>query len=201
MGISNSYIAVQGLDPARALEALQMEVVEVCEPDEMELSGIWMGELPGGWLLLLCDEYDGAFEGKLAQLATLGPAVACGLNEYVMYSEARGYEGGKQVWRIVHDPNEKKSRNALDIDGSPPPQFEAIARNARTEQDEEGGEEAGVDFIFDLPPTLVQSICGYALGEDEPEGFRYSRLRKIGSVDSSPRVKGNGFFARLFGRG
>ena len=28
MGISNSYIAVQGLDPARALEALEMEVVE-----------------------------------------------------------------------------------------------------------------------------------------------------------------------------
>jgi hypothetical protein len=200
MGFSHSFIAVQGLEPARALEALEMEVAEIWEPDEAEFSGILMGELPDGWLLLLCDGHDGAFKGKLSQLAAFGPAVACGIEEHVMYSEARGYEAGSEVWRVIRDC--EKGRYALEVSGNPPPQLDSIFEGARAEQGAEGGEEGHVDMIFEVPPKLVESICGYMLGEEEPEGFRYAELRKIGSADTADTMpKGRGLLARLFGRG
>lgn len=203
MGFSHSYIAVQGLEPAQALEVLGMEVARVTEPDDTELSGLLMGELQDGWLLLLSDDYDNALEGKLAQLAGSGPAVACAVNEHVMVSEARGYEAGTEVWRVVRDCEE--GTYALEVTGNPPSQLDSIFRKARAEQEKEGGEDSGVDFIFDVPPKLVESICGFRLGEEEPEGFRYSTLRKIGGAANEGKAKtepkSGGFFARLFGRG
>ena len=90
MGFSHSWIAVRGLTPAQATEALGMEVEEVRAPEEMTADGLYVGLMPNGWLIALTDRRANAFEGPLVDLAKFGPAVACQVNERVMYSEARG---------------------------------------------------------------------------------------------------------------
>ena len=123
MGIKHSWIAIQGLKPEQALAALEMEVAEVIPPNYLP-DGIGMAELPDDWLLFVADRKFSALEGKLVALASFGPAVACDISEVVMCSEAHGFENGKEVWRVAYDC--EKGRYALDIQGNPPPQLQAI---------------------------------------------------------------------------
>ncbi|HWI86969.1 MAG TPA: hypothetical protein VNT42_11690 [Sphingomonas sp.] len=115
-----------------------------------------------------------------------------------MFSQARGYEAGAEVWRVVHDPEKGQSLYALDVSGTPPPQLDGIIRDKRAEQEAEGGEDADADYIFDVPTELARSICGFMLGEVDPDEIRFSELKGIGEPDAPP--KSGGFFARLFGR-
>jgi len=198
MGFSHSWVAVQGLSPERALEALGMEVSEVLAPRDIP---DWrritvMGQMKDDWLLVLSADAEDAFEGKLSRLTLLGPAIACSVYESVMFSEARFYVGGEQSWRVAHDPEKEESVGALEVTGSLPAELEAVIRKARAEQDAEGGEDADVDIMFDIPGDLSKLICGYKPGDDEREGFRYSVLRKIGGEPA----KKPGFLGRLFGR-
>jgi len=197
MGFSHSWVAVQGLSPDRTLEALGMEVSEVLAPQDIP---DWrritvMGQMKDGWLLVLSADAEDAFEGKLSRLTALGPAIACSVYESVMFSEARFYVGGEQSWRVAHDPEKGESVGALEVTGSLPAELDAIIRDARAGQEAEGGEEADVDLMFEIPGDLSKLVCGYKPGDDEPEGFRYSMLRKIGGEPAGKR----GFFARLFG--
>jgi len=194
MGFSHSWIAVQGLDPAQALAALGMEVSEILEPGYFP-DGISFGQMPDGWLVVLTDRRANAFEGDLVGLAAFGPAVACEVNEHVMYSEARGYEAGREAWRVAYDC---EKGGALDVSGNPPSQLDTIAREARAKQEAAGGDDADVDLLFDIPAKLARSICGFMLGEEEPDGFHFSELRPIGGGKAPS--EGRGFFARLFGR-
>ena len=200
MGLRNSWIAVRGLQREQALETLGMEVAQPlesgCLPDDIALA-----TLPGGWLIGLADGSADAFDGDLVKLVALGSAVGCAVNETVMYSEARAYEGGVEIWRVVHDPDADESLYSLQITGNPPPQLDAIVGSVRAEQDAEGGEEADVDLMFDIPTKLAQSLCGFSLEDDlDPFGFVEVQIpgkaRRTGRTDSRP-----GFFARLFGRG
>ena len=194
MGIKHSWIAIRGLKPEDALAALGMEVSELLEPHYLA-DGIGMAQLPADWLLFVSDRKANAFEGKLVGLAAFGPAVGCDISEIVMASEARGYEAGVEVWRVAYDC--AKGFYELEVRGSPPPQLDTIHRTLRAQQEAEGGEEAGVDLMFDTPAKLAQSICGFMLGESESKDFRYSELQPIGGWP----VRKPGFFARLFGRG
>jgi hypothetical protein len=193
MGFSHSWIAVRGVTRERALEALGMEISDI-QTDYLD--GVALIDWQDNWLLAISDDSADAFDGDLAQLAALGDAVACSVQEDVMYSEARGYEAGKEIWRVVHDPNEDESLYSLQINGKMPQPFDAIARETRAEQDKEGGEDADVDFIFEVPAKLAASICGFKLDESDPDESQYRTLNRIGA-------RGNGkagFFARLFGR-
>lgn len=201
MGFSHSWIAVQGLSRERALEALGMEVSDT-QTDYLD--GTALIDWKDGWLLVIDDNSREAFEGYLSDLAPLGRAVACRIHEGVMYSEARGYEAGKEIWGIVHDPDTDGSLYSLQVSGQLPPQFDAIVREARVEQDGEGGEDADVDVIFDVPANLAASICGFMLGESDPEETQYRSLQMIGGAPTqsqhSRQERRPGFFARLFGR-
>ena len=102
MGIKHSWIAVQGLEPEQALEALGMEIEEVIEPRYLP-DGIGMAQLPNGWLLFVSDRKASALEGKLNGLAKFGPAIACDISETVMCCEAHGYEAGQEIWSVAYD--------------------------------------------------------------------------------------------------
>jgi hypothetical protein len=194
MGLNCSWIAVHGLKVEQALASLEMEVSEVLSPDETP-DGLGMAQLPGDWLLFLWGRKAGAVEGKLSGFTALGRVIECEMSETVMFSEARGYENGAQIWRVTHDPDRDESLYSLQTEGVPPVQLEAIARDAKTHQDSEGGEAAGMDLIFDVPLELAHSICGFHPLDGEPADLRFSVLRRIGGGPS----KKLGFFARLFG--
>ena len=146
------------------------------------MDGVALIDLPD-WQLVISDDDEDAFEGRLSKLTLLGPAVACRINEHVMYSEARGYQAGENIWSVVHDPNGDESLYSLKISGNPPEQLDAIVRDVKAAQDSQGGEEADVDFIFDVAPKLAESICGFMLGEGELDAIRYTSLKPIGSPE------------------
>ncbi|WP_337189217.1 hypothetical protein [Phenylobacterium sp.] len=192
MGFSHSWIAVSGLAPDDAVATLGAEVVG--EVDARELpEALGMGVLPGGWLLVLSNDFDDAFKGRLARLAALGPAVACAVEEHVMYAEARGYDAGGETWRAVRDPDD----DHLEVTGAPPAALTAIRDEAIRRQDAD--EATGIDFLFSAPADMAAAICGYQLGVQEPEGFRYTELRYLREAASGGDDGKPGFFARLFG--
>jgi len=193
MGFNCSWMAVQGLKAEEALASLEMAISEVLSPDEIP-DGLGMAQLPDDWLLFLWGRKAGAVEGKLSECTALGRAIKCEMSETVMFSEARGYEDGAQVWRVSHDPDRDQSLYSLQTEGAPPAQLEAIVREAKAEQDKEGAEDASVDLIFDVPLRLAHSVCGFNLSEGDPQDICFSVLRRIGAVPA----RKPGFFARLF---
>jgi len=198
MGFAISWMAVQGCDPVQAAEALGL-ALDDGDPWDFP-DGDCIGELPGGWVIVWIEDFDALRKGRYAPLLQFGPAVACAVEEHVMVQEARGYRDGAEVWRVTHDPNEGESLYHLDVAGEPPTNLEAIRSAAFKEQEAEGGEDAGVDLISDVPLDLAKSICGFKHDFDPPEGATFRGLRKA-RRRPVPGAAKPGFFARLLGRG
>jgi hypothetical protein len=195
VGVCLSWFAVKGLSRDAALEELGLELTRQTPRDELpERMGV--AELSDEWLLFLTDDLEQAFEERFVSLSRHGPAIACALEEHVMYSEARGYEGGVETWRAVHDSS--KGIYRIDVSGDPPEGFEQIHIEATRQQDAEGGEDAGCDYMFDVPADVARSICGYKFGDADPDPL-FSEMRRVsgGSASTPDRPS---FFQRLFGR-
>ena len=188
MSFHHSWIAVKGLDRAASLAALELEVRP--EQDRRSASEVALAELPDGWLLLLLGD-DAAFKARFVALSKGLTGVACWEDDRVMHSETRGYVDGHQIWRVAHDP--ERGMYDLQIDGAPPEALDAIRTEHTARQDAEGGEQAEVDFIFEVPPMLAKAICGVRLGNERP-GPVFTELRP------SQSARRPGLLQRLFGR-
>ncbi len=197
MGFSHSFIAAKGVPRAQFLEQLGFEETDETGDIEIALSGFGLSQQPDGWLVLACDDFEFPNKAPLAALSEAGEIVCCAIEEHVMASEAAGFVGGERVWRIVHNPEE--DIDELQVDGAPPEDFPRLRDEARAEQERAGGDDAGVDYIFDVPPLLAASRCGFELGRSDGDFVRLHRRRPPKKVlkisDASP-----GFLARLFGR-
>ena len=199
MGISNSWFAVRGGQREDALARLGLQ-------GDVEIGRDWpprgrfaVGDLPGGWLIFIAPGLDDAFEGRFVALSVGGEAVACAIEEHVMYQEARGYRDGAETWRVVHDCDKNESVMHLDVTGAPPSPFDAIRETAFAEQHAAGGERADVDFISDVPLDLAKSICGFKHDGEWPKTLSFTLLQRARPARSGEAGK-PGFFARLFGR-
>lgn len=152
-----------------------------------------VAKLPKGWVIVLARR-DAAIKPPFTALSKLGPAVACFQEEHVMYSEARGYAEGVEVWRIVRDP-EAEPEEGISITGHPPPEFEKIHKTMRAKQNREDDGDAEVDFLYEIAPRLAKEVCGFRIDNKWPAGCRFIEL------DKGAGGKKAGFFQRLFGRG
>lgn len=194
MGFSASWCAVQGAQREDVLATLGLEPTG--KRDDFPDFRISLAELPGNWLLVWYErDLKTAFRNA-ADLSRHGTAVACAIEEHVMFQEARGYADGAEVWRVTHDPNEGESIYHLETTGAPPAQLAKIHADLKAEQDAEGGEDAGVDLICDVPLTLAKSICGFKHDDDPPDGVAFEELRRAKGSAGSAKP---GFLARLFG--
>ena len=200
MGVSNSWFALRGCTRDDALGRLGFETGSEIGDDWPPGGRFVVGELPDGWVLFIAPGLDDAFEARFAELSAGGEAVACAIEEHVMYQEARGYRDGAEVWRVVHDPDKGESLFHLEVTGAPPAPFEDLRKTAVAKQQAEGGEDAGVDLISDVPLDLAKSICGFKHDDEWPKGLSFSLLERA-RPERRPADAGKpGFFARLFGR-
>ncbi|MFL5298287.1 MAG: hypothetical protein ACJ798_18060 [Phenylobacterium sp.] len=197
MGISNSWFATRALGLKDALAELGFEADRDIGKDWPPRGHYAVGELPGGWVIFVAPGLNDAFKDRFVALSAGGEAVACSVEEHVMYQEARGYRDGAEVWRVVHDPHKGESLFHLDVTGTPPAQFAAIRDKIVEEQAAEGGEDANVDLVSDVPLDLAESICGFKHDGEWPEGLSFTTLYR---ARPSRGPSGGGFFARLFGR-
>lgn len=186
MGFSNSWIAVEGERKQSVLEAL--ELTETGQ--EAEFAARFAGaQLANGWYVILSSHFEFAPE-RLAAASADGVAIGGQVEEHVMFSALRGFENGVEAWWVTHDP--EKGIYDLGFGGTPPKQLAEIRDRLVSTQQAEGGEDADVDFIFEVPVKLGVALCGYRVdggeGVEDPEFF----------VLTPPRRPG--LFERLFGR-
>lgn len=194
MGFSASWVAVQGAPRDAVLVAVGLQPTG--RQEQYPESRFCLAELPGDWRLIWYDDDLEAAFAASADLSRLGPAVACAIEEHVMVSQARGYADGVEVWRVRHDAERDEGLYHLDATGDLPAAFARIHADLKAEQDADGGKDAEVDYIFDVPPQLARSICGFKHGEDPPEGVVFEVLKRGAP---RPGAAKPGFFARLFG--
>ena len=155
MGFSLAWFAVQGLSPDEFLERAGFEDTgEVDEYFEEEHSG---GELPGGWYVVVTNDFGLLDAGKLAQWSAGARLVAVALDEGSMNALAMEWRDGKQAWSVSHDGSE--GGDTLEVEGRLPDVFEELKQEAMAVQAEaEGGM---VDHVFDIPLDLAAEITGF----------------------------------------
>jgi hypothetical protein len=76
-----------------------------------------------------------------------------------MASAALLYKNGRRVWTVTHES--ERGRYDLSVDGHPPDLFRDLRDSLLKQQDSAGGENADVDFVFDVPVQLAAELCGY----------------------------------------
>lgn len=178
MGFAVSWLAVSGKEPSRVLEELGLSRTEATE--EFPESDFTCAALPGSWFLVCAHDFESslAAESVLGTLSAGCKLIACRVEEHVMVSSAAAYVDGALAWRVEHDAQEDSYH--LSTTGLPPAQLDEIHANLKRQQDEEGGSDAEVDYIFDVPVALAESITGYRHDKDfvESSAERFVVLRQ-----------------------
>lgn len=159
MGLSLSWLAVKTDDLDRLFEIA--DIAPTAEADEWLESDFSGSGLQGGWYFLQAKGCDHpVISGdSLSKISTLGETIACSVEEHVMVSVAEGWNNGARSWTIAH--NAQEGMLDLSADGRLPAHYEAIKDDFVAQQNAEGGEDADVDFIFDIPLQVARKICGY----------------------------------------
>ena len=157
MGFSISWIGFKAEDKDEALRLLGLvDTGELDEANESPLSG---AVLPTGWFIVFSNDFDFATPKRLAELSLGRQVIACQVEEHVMVSAAYCYDDGEAVWWASHVSD--SGRYDLTAEGALPDGFAALKDRLFKEQEAEGGAEADVDFVFDVPVEQALAICGY----------------------------------------
>lgn len=189
MGFSISWLAVRG-KPAAEIPAL-LSLTPTGRHEEIPESPYSAAALPGGWSLLVFDRCEHAFLGKdsLRRLSAGCEVVAASAEEHVMASLAEGWKDGQRLWRLAHE-SEQGLRH-LEESGALPKLFGDIREKAFRQQESDGA-DGGVDYIFDVPLLVAQSLTGFK--HDEGTDLRFEILEPIAKPSSG------GLWGRLFGK-
>lgn len=170
MGMSISWLAVQATEEV-VLRALGLAATT--ERDELPAeSPIGGTRLVDGWYVVVFDRYEHPLvrDDVLSRVAELGELVAAGAEEHVMCSFACGWRDGQRTWRAMHDP--QTGIDHLEVEGAMPADFDALRRDLLDQQHSAGGNDADVDYVFQIPLETVKRISGFSYQETEPEdGF------------------------------
>jgi hypothetical protein len=159
MGFSISWTAFRGKTKNQILG--ETKFADTGEPDEYSESPVSGAELAGGWYVLFFNDvaHPLALPTSLGKLSQACEVISCQIEEHSMVSTASNFKNGQFVWFVAH--NSSEGTYNIHTQGSLPPSFEAIQTRLKREQDEAGGEKAGVDCIFDVPIELAAAACGY----------------------------------------
>lgn len=174
MGFSLAWIAVRGTSKDDILARLSL--ADTGEPDEANESPVSGAALPGGGYLVVFQDmaHPATQAASMARLSEGCEALGCQVEEHVMASAAVQYKDGAKLWDVVHLSQEGVYH--LAVDGKPPALLDTIHAEMKATQDEEGGADAGVDCLFEVPLMLATALCGYrhdemALLSGETLGF------------------------------
>jgi hypothetical protein len=167
MGWSCSWVAVRGKLGERLLAELGLRATgqRVEFPE-----GEWFGvSLPSGWYLVLRADHCQPNEFRDRALEALSgdcEMVAGSADEHVMVSSMAFWKDGGRKWWVMHDAHEGIYH--LACDGDPPASYAGFVDTYRKQQDEEGGNAADVDLLFEVPLALGVELTGFRYDGDVP---------------------------------
>jgi hypothetical protein len=169
--MSISWLAVRAAAKDAVLQALGLE--ETSKRDEVPAeSPVTGAALANGWYVVVFDRYghEQVDDGTLRRFSEDGEVVAGAAEEHVMCCFSCGWRSGRRVWWAMHDA--QVGIDNLEIEGEMPAGFDEIRRERLDQQSAEGGGEAGVDHVFDIPLETGKRVAGFSYDETEPEdGF------------------------------
>jgi hypothetical protein len=163
MGFRVQLIAVTGKEPA--LIQRDFGVVATGQREEIAESPVVGAVLPNGGYLLYINDADKIVpeDRVFARLSKGASLVACYANETVMNSYACGWTNGVAQWSVFHDAQQDIKH--LETSGTLPPEFRAIRDRLLAQQ---GGDDGGTDFVFDIPVELFAAVGGIRYDRDIP---------------------------------
>ena len=166
MGVSLSWMAVKGASRDSVLNALGLRGTQSFEElPESHLTGVL---LPSGWYMVVANrgEYPAFMEDKtFARISASTEVVTCFVEEHVMCSHASQWRDGRELWSLMHTADTGGIEH-LEVKGEPPPFFGSIQERLRGKQQEAGGKNAEVDYIFDIPVETAKHLTGYRHDHD-----------------------------------
>lgn len=192
MGFSITWCAVREKDADRLLEDLNL--TPTGETEEFPESSVSMAKLDTGWSIVWCNKYDSPTIGskRLADISLERDVLFCLVEEHVMASSSEFWSGGNRKWWISHEG--ENGPKGLDVAGELPECFPKLKREMEEAQKTEGGDKADVDYIFEIPLKVAQTLVGFKHDEDCPH---ISKEQFI-VLSSLPTYKR--FLSRLLGK-
>lgn len=158
MGYSLGWVAVQSGN-ADAIYA-RLGLSRTGAREEVPDSPVVGAVLPEGWHLVVVRRGEHLLGDALLREVSAGTrAVACFLEEHVMYSASVEWADGRKIWSVVHDS--EKACGHLAFDGTPPSELSAIRSRLQSAQDEEDDVDPEVDHLFDIPIDLAKALTGF----------------------------------------
>jgi hypothetical protein len=166
MGYNISWVAVKGLPLDQAVSAMELQSTTAFA--EFASEPFTGQALTDGWHLFVassCDSYL-ISEKVLSSLTTNCRAIACSIEEHVMFSSAEYWQKGALDWKVEHSSDE--GGRHLKLEGTLPQSFDTHVREANRLQ----AGDSEVDFFFEVPLLLAREVCGFKHDETY-EGFDY----------------------------
>lgn len=164
MGYSIAWYAVREEKAEQFLQ--RVGLAPTGEAEEVPESLIAMASLDTGWRVIWYNKYSCPFlqPRHLKTLSLELDIMHCLVEEHVMASSAELWSRGKRQWWLSHESEQDSC--GLDVDGELPDSFPAIRQQLEALQVAEGGADADVDYIFDIPLKVAQSIVGFKHDEE-----------------------------------
>lgn len=192
MGFRISWMAAQG-PMAEVLAALGANTTGATgEYFDFPLSS---GQLSNGWTIVWSEDETYFDPERSAAISKHFSLLSCWVNETVMHSRLIQFENGEQIWAVWHEGDEVPDH--IDHFGQPPEEMATLIADAREQQ----ANDEGVDYLFDVPLMMAQSICGFkhdTFFEDVP--FHEISLGEPTPAVAAESRPASGWLARLLGK-
>jgi hypothetical protein len=114
------------------------------------------------------------------------------IEEHVMASSAELWSSGTRRWWLSHEGED--GPKGLETDGMLPQCFATIRKEMEEAQHADGGDEADVDHIFEIPLKVAQTLVGFKHDEN------YEQVVEGTFIVLSGGKSEKGFLSRLFGK-
>ena len=177
MGVTASWISVQGQDREAFLERLGLTKVGECS-DHL-IGDYTCTELPNGWFVVVANARRFELIPTLKSVSARGFVLGGQMVETVNFSQLCGYEGGAQVWSVVSDREVEVDK--VRVEGVPPSAFAEIHAE-KTKMLE--AEPNPADYMFDLPLDLSVAVCSFRPDQFEfPEWAQLARKDQLSKRD------------------
>jgi hypothetical protein len=166
MGYAITWCAVREEGAGILLDRLQLSPTGEREATPQSL--ISAAKLDTGWRVIWYNRYACPFLGSedLRAISNEQDVLLCLVEEHAMAGSAELWSGGARKWWISHTG--ENGPKGLDTDGELPKCFASIRQEMEEAQRAEGGEEADVDYIFEIPLKVAQVIVGFKHDEEYP---------------------------------
>ncbi|WP_445370098.1 hypothetical protein ACH518_00365 (plasmid) [Methylomonas sp. HW2-6] len=167
MGYALSWLAIKG----KTVEAIhqQLGLSTTGKLSDYGHALVVGRQLHSGWYLMVAKGCDHKLISNVVvqHVSSNCTAIACSIEEHVMFSSSAEWNDGQQNWRIQHRGGDYGPTD-LSFEGAPPELFSDLRVHYGSKQDAEGGKKAEVDWIFEIPLELAKSYVGFKHDEDIP---------------------------------